>query len=108
MRRIGRDHVADLLVLREADCRSRDLTEELDKLAELRERIADETSREVTLRVADLAVDGNDVMRELGIGPGRSVRRVLERLLEHVTDTPALNQREELLALIRREGGEGR
>ena len=34
------------------------------------------------LRVADLAVDGHDVMRVLGIPPGPAVREALEALLE--------------------------
>lgn len=49
-----------------------------------------------------LAVDGHDVMRELGIGPGPKVGRILSRLHQAVLDDPSLNTREVLLALARR------
>ncbi len=44
----------------------------------------------------DLAVDGEDVMRVLGLAPGPEVGRVLERLLEEVLDDPSLNSPERL------------
>jgi hypothetical protein len=52
------------------------------------------------LRVKDLAVDGADVMRVLGVGPGPVVGHVLTRLLERVLDEPALNEKETLERLI--------
>jgi hypothetical protein len=39
-------------------------------------------------------------MRILGIGPGRQIGVVLERLLERVLDDPSLNERARLEALI--------
>jgi tRNA nucleotidyltransferase/poly(A) polymerase len=104
MRRIGVAHLDDLFLLREADCRSRDLAEELADLQDLRARVAGELAAEATLGVNDLAVDGNDVMRVLGIGPGPRVRAVLEELLERVTDTPEFNDRESLLRAIAEYG----
>jgi hypothetical protein len=47
-----------------------------------------------------LAVNGADVMRVLGVGPGPQVGRVLARLLERVLDDPALNQKDTLERLI--------
>ena len=57
------------------------------------------------LAVADLAVDGADLM-ELGIPAGPAIGETLRHLLEAVVDDPARNQRETLLALARarREG----
>ncbi|HXV13653.1 MAG TPA: polynucleotide adenylyltransferase, partial [Candidatus Krumholzibacteria bacterium] len=52
----------------------------------------------------DLAVDGNDVVRETGIRPGPKVGAMLEALLERVTDDPALNTRERLLDILRATG----
>lgn len=52
-------------------------------------------------RVGDLAVNGRDVMRELGIMPGAAVGRVLERLLQRVIEAPELNTREDLIRLMR-------
>ena len=103
MRRIGVDALDDLLALREADCRSRSLESELADLAELRARIEEQRRERATLTVNDLAVDGVDVMRVLGIAPGPTVGRILEFLLEHVTDTPGLNTRERLIATLHSE-----
>jgi tRNA nucleotidyltransferase (CCA-adding enzyme) len=49
---------------------------------------------------AALALDGEDVMRKLGIGPGSHVGRALNYLAERVADDPSCNRRETLLALL--------
>ncbi len=103
MRRIGDDAIDDLLALREADCRSRSLDAELSDLAELRARVDEQRQARATLTVNDLAINGGDVMRELGIAPGPVVGSVLEELLERVTDTPGLNTREQLIGALRAE-----
>jgi poly(A) polymerase/tRNA nucleotidyltransferase (CCA-adding enzyme) len=103
MRRIGDDAIDDLLALREADSRSRDLDAELSNLQELRARIEEQRRERATLTVNDLAIDGGDVMREVGIAPGRTVGRILQFLLERVTDTPGLNTREQLIEVLRAE-----
>ena len=46
-------------------------------------------------------MDGNDVMGELGLGPGPAVREALEALLEEVIDDPTRNTRPILLARLR-------
>jgi poly(A) polymerase/tRNA nucleotidyltransferase (CCA-adding enzyme) len=107
MRRVGVEHLDDLFALREADCRSRALQDELSALAELRQRVAVETTAAATMRVTDLAVNGEDVMREMQMGAGAGVRAVLEDLLERVTDEPALNAREALLELLREQAKRG-
>jgi tRNA nucleotidyltransferase (CCA-adding enzyme) len=55
----------------------------------------------------DLAINGTDVMTELHIPPGPTVGRVLSELFERVTEDPALNTRERLLALAREIGPDG-
>ncbi|AVM70350.1 CCA tRNA nucleotidyltransferase [Lachnospiraceae bacterium oral taxon 500] len=50
------------------------------------------------VRIADLAVDGRDIMA-LGIGEGRQVGECLDRLLQIVLRDPAANTRERLLML---------
>jgi tRNA nucleotidyltransferase (CCA-adding enzyme) len=50
-------------------------------------------------RLADLAVDGDDLLA-LGIERGPAVGAVLRALLERVVDDPALNERERLLELV--------
>ena len=50
----------------------------------------------------DLAVNGNDV-KQLGMGQGKQVGAVLDRLLDHVLDHPEDNTREKLLNFIKTE-----
>jgi hypothetical protein len=76
---------------------------ELERLGTLRRRVDEETRARAVLRVQDLDVDGEDVMRSLGIGPGPEVGRVLERLLERVIESPSDNQRPVLLAWLEQE-----
>ncbi|MCH8037035.1 MAG: hypothetical protein IIC53_07910, partial [Proteobacteria bacterium] len=47
-----------------------------------------------------LAINGRDVMNELGIKPGREVGVILKALLDRVMDEPNLNSREALLKLL--------
>ena len=103
MARIGVENLDDLFALREADCRSRNLREEITALHELRERVRVELRERSGVHITDLAVDGEDVMRGLGIGPGPHVGRVLEKLLDQVLEQPELNDRTTLLRMISRE-----
>ena len=52
------------------------------------------------LKIPDLAIGGEDVMRILGIPPSREIGEILEKLLERVIDDQTLNEREKLEALV--------
>jgi putative nucleotidyltransferase with HDIG domain len=101
IRKIGRDALDELLALRAAD----DVGSGLDPvaaargLAELRRRIDEQLAAEVALDRSDLAVDGRDLMAELGLEPGPALGRILDELLERVVADPALNDRPTLLLL---------
>jgi tRNA nucleotidyltransferase/poly(A) polymerase len=56
-----------------------------------------EQERSQPHRLADLAVDGSDLIA-LGYEPGPELGRALEKLLARVVDDPSLNRRERLLA----------
>jgi hypothetical protein len=66
----------------------------------MRRRITRLLAESHALSVADLAVDGHDVMRALDVPAGREVGAALERLLEEVLDRPELNSRDRLLARL--------
>jgi tRNA nucleotidyltransferase (CCA-adding enzyme) len=103
LRRVGPEHVADLFDLRIADVLGNGLRQGFPVyLEEMRQRVNRLLARGEALRVTDLAVDGHDVMRVLGIGPGREVGETLEALLEAVIESPELNRRERLLAWLER------
>jgi tRNA nucleotidyltransferase (CCA-adding enzyme) len=105
VRRIGPDLVPLLFALREADIASRGQGEDPEsETRPLRERIEQVMVEDAALRVTDLAIDGSDVMRVLGIPPSRRVGEVLEQLLEQVLDDPSLNNRDTLERLLRSLG----
>ncbi len=103
IRRVGKERVEDLYVLNEADIRGKGRTAENDfaPLAALKAHVAKILAEGDALSTRDLAVDGRDLMRELGLAPGRIVGELLAHLLEAVTNDPKVNEREALLALAR-------
>jgi tRNA nucleotidyltransferase (CCA-adding enzyme) len=106
VKRVGPDLVPALFALREADVASRGQGEDPQcETHDLRERIAKVAAEDAALRVTDLAIDGKDVMRVLGIPPSRRVGEILEQLLERVLDDPKLNDRDTLEALVRAKKG---
>jgi tRNA nucleotidyltransferase (CCA-adding enzyme) len=100
--RIGVAELPALWALRRADlqARGRLVEEGLANQAEAEARFAREIARGSALRVTDLRLGGEDVMRELGLPPGRKVGQVLSRLLNRVLDDPDLNSRDKLLGLL--------
>jgi tRNA nucleotidyltransferase (CCA-adding enzyme) len=106
VKRVGPELVRLLFALREADIASRGQGEDREaETRELRKRIASVAAADAALRVTDLAIDGKDVMRILGIPPSHRVGEVLEELLEKVLDEPGLNERETLERLVRESAG---
>ncbi|HOB21459.1 MAG TPA: hypothetical protein PKI30_01260 [Bacillota bacterium] len=61
------------------------------------------TYKKLPLQIADLAVNGRDVMEILGIGPGPEVGEVLEQLLEQVILCPELNEKTTLEKILKLE-----
>lgn len=100
--RIGPAELPALWALRRADlqARGRLVAEGLENQQAAEERFARELARQSALRVADLAIGGEDVMRELRLAPGRRVGEVLSALLERVLDEPSLNTRDALIRLL--------
>jgi tRNA nucleotidyltransferase (CCA-adding enzyme) len=105
IRRVGPERVEDLYVLNAADVRAkgRDFQPDLEALAQLRAHVARVLAQGAALSTRDLKINGHDLIRDLGIQPGPLIGRILDALLEAVTNDPALNDREALLALARVE-----
>jgi hypothetical protein len=102
LRRVGPDQVADLFDLRIADMLGNGLKQGFPTyLEQMRQRIERLLAESRALAVTDLAVDGRDVMRELGLPPGPAVGEALEALLEEVLDEPTRNTREHLTMRLR-------
>jgi tRNA nucleotidyltransferase (CCA-adding enzyme) len=103
IRTIGKERLEDLFLLRQADCRSRHLTDELDRLAELRRRVEEELAEAHALHVRDLAIDGDDLQAIFGIPEGPEIGGILDDLLEVVLDSPEVNTRKRLIELVEKE-----
>ena len=99
--RVGLDLVDDLLLLREADNVGSGLPADAGRVSTLRRRIAEQLEAKVALDRTQLAIDGHEVMRELGIGPGPQLGRILDALTDRVIADPRLNDRPRLLSLAR-------
>ncbi|MGC8634375.1 MAG: CCA tRNA nucleotidyltransferase [Candidatus Limnocylindrales bacterium] len=91
VQRVGRDAIDDLLVLREADNLGSGQRGDEGHLGELRQRIAEQQARGFPMALSELAVDGDDLQRELGIGPGPVIGALLNRLLEAAIGDPSRN-----------------
>ena len=76
--------------------------EDIERLDRFRSAL--ERERTSPHRVADLALDGHDLL-ELGYEPGPVIGRTLQELLQAVVDDPGRNTREQLLAVARRMQG---
>ncbi|MBE3589784.1 MAG: HD domain-containing protein [Firmicutes bacterium] len=104
---LGEEGARDLLALKLADMAGtggRFVGAAYDAFLAFRERFEAALAEATAFTVRDLAVDGHDVMRELGLAPGPRVGRVLAVLLEEVLEDPAANDRAHLLQRIREIG----
>jgi putative nucleotidyltransferase with HDIG domain len=99
IQRVGIDSIDDLFALREADNVGSGVPGDAHFLAELRARVDAELAASVVLDRSRLAVDGDDLMTELGLPAGPRLGRILDELLERVIAEPKLNDRASLLLL---------
>lgn len=97
--KVGRDHIFMLIDLRLADNRGGKHPHGIKGVEKLRKRIQDELDKKPPFGPADLAIDGNDMM-DAGVPEGPLIGALLARLVDMVLDEPALNTREQLLALL--------
>jgi poly(A) polymerase/tRNA nucleotidyltransferase (CCA-adding enzyme) len=106
VRKVGLENIPALFALRKADnIGSGARSPRMYALESLWERVQEEIRAASAFSLKDLAIDGNDVMKELGIPPSPGVGRILNELFERVTDDPTLNTREHLLEIVREIGG---
>jgi tRNA nucleotidyltransferase (CCA-adding enzyme) len=101
LRAHGDELAFDLVAHKEADLRGKRVQPaELEAVSRLRALL--EQERAQPHRLADLAVDGSDLIA-LGYGEGPELGAALDALLDAVVDDPALNTRERLLERARTE-----
>ena len=96
--RVGEANLPDMLALRRADQLAMAGQYFVSGgLLQLQKRLQRVLAADKALGLKDLAVNGDDLIQELGLAPGPAVGTLLQALLEAVLDDPALNRREVLL-----------
>jgi tRNA nucleotidyltransferase (CCA-adding enzyme) len=103
IRRVSPERLEDLYALNEADVRAkgREFDADLAALARLKAHVASVLAQGAAMSTRDLAINGRDIMSELGVKPGPVIGEILEVLLEAVTNDPEMNERTALLARAR-------
>jgi tRNA nucleotidyltransferase (CCA-adding enzyme) len=99
--KVSRETLDDLFALRAADNVGSGVAPDGSGLGELRRRVAEQLAADVALERGDLAVNGDDLMTELGLQRGPAIGRILDQLLERVVAEPSLNDRPTLLLVAR-------
>jgi tRNA nucleotidyltransferase (CCA-adding enzyme) len=99
--RAGKEHLDDLLALREADGLSRGDASVIEQNAMIRSRLKGILASDAAFKIKDLAIGGNELMEALGISPGREVGEILQKLLDAVVENPENNTRGKLIEIAR-------
>ncbi len=100
--RLGEAHLDPFFAFLEAN-RANRVDGELrrQRIAVLRRRITQLLEQKPPLNPRALALNGNQVMRVLGVGPSPTVGEATRFLMEQVLDDPSLNTSESLTGLLR-------
>ena len=102
IRRIGVENVKDMIDLRIGDRLGSGIPDERAeswRLKKFKERIEEQLAP-APFSINDLAIDGRDIMKELGIRPGPVVGKLLQQLFEEVDEDLSLNTREYLITRL--------
>lgn len=99
IRRVGKDNLPDMLALRIGDRLGGGARETSWRLELFKKRL--EEVQKLAFTVADLNVDGHDVMKEYNSTPGPMVGKVLNQLFAEVEARTLINDREKLLSRLR-------
>lgn len=100
IRRVGVANVKDMIDLRIGDRLGSGTTKAESWRLKLFKKRIEEQLKPAPFSINDMAVDGNDVMRELNIKPGPKVGEILQKLFEEVDEDLSKNNREYLLKRI--------
>lgn len=99
MRKVGLNNINDILDLREADRLGSGARKSSWRLEEMKQRMIEQLHQPFS--VSDLNIDGNDLMKELNLKPGKIIGDILNQLFEKVLDDPELNNKEKLVELAK-------
>lgn len=99
IRKVGVENIQDQMDLRTADRLGSNRPAESWRLKLFKKKI-EEQLKPAAFSINDLAIDGNDVMKELKIKPGPKIGKILQKLFEEVEEDLSKNNKEYLLKRI--------
>ncbi len=103
VKRVGSENMDRLLAFREADVLAHGIDDEkMGQYLELKERIEALGRKGLVEDSRDLAIGGHEVMEIMDLTQGPEVGRILDQLVDSVTDHPELNTKEALIALLKK------
>lgn len=101
IRHVGIENVQDMIDLRIGDrLGSGTQTAESWRLKLFKKRIEEQLAP-LPFSINDLAVDGNDIMKELNSKPGPEIGKILQKLFEEVDEDLSKNTKEHLLKRVK-------
>ena len=103
--KLGVENFEDYIMIREADIKAQSeymLENKKVNIEKFKEMYEVVISKNQCLKIADLAIDGKDLI-ELGMKPGRTMGEMLHYLLECVMDEPSLNNKDILTNLVKKK-----
>lgn len=98
--KVGEKEIFNLLELQKADMIGSKEDYDITSLIERGKKIEDIINSKEVYEKKQLAIDGNDMI-ELGYKQGKIIGEILDYLLEEVLENPELNNKEELIGIIR-------
>ena len=100
-RKIGPDNFLEYLEVQRADASAQEpmtMERNMERIKKVEEVFSDIIKRGDALSVAELEIDGNDLIK-MGY-EGKTIGEVLNFLLEAVTDDPSINSKEKLIEYV--------
>jgi len=99
IRRVGLDNVKDMIDLRIGDrLGGGTQTAESWRLKKFKERLEEQLNPPFSIN--DMAIDGNDIMTELNIKPGKKIGDILQKLFLEVDEDLTKNNKEHLISRL--------
>ena len=95
IRRVGVENIPDMIALRVADRLGSGSKATSWRFEEMKARIEGQLKQPFTMN--DMVIDGDDLMRELGLKPGPQLGKILHELFKIVLEDPTKNTQEYLL-----------
>lgn len=100
LRKVGAENVKDMMDMRIADRLGSGRPAESWRLKLFKQKV-EEQLKPAKFSINDLAIDGNDIMKELKIKPGPKIGDILQKLFEEVDENLSKNNKEYLLKRIK-------